>query len=242
MPYIKETCVAGNTIEIRKYYAPRYKFKGEHRMKRKHPTPKAVEKANRRKAERDLRLLMNENFDKKSWSITLTFSRAPATIRELQNRVANYVRRLRTTAKRKNTEIKYIYVLGAGPRRRHAHMLVSGLTCEELTEAWTEGHISSTKVYTDNLRELAAYFIKNAEETRAQAKEEGLTPRRWNASRNLRQPKRYKKVVAAKTYRTDIRVPSGYYTDKDSIYEGISSFTGLPFFEYTLIRLRGGPE
>lgn len=69
-------------------------------------------------------------------------------------------------------------------------------------------------------------------------KKEGIKPgRRWNASRNLDKPKIEKRIIKANTFKTDINVPKGYYIDKDTIFEGISDFTGLPFFEYTLIKM-----
>ena len=62
MPYMKETCVAGKTIEIRKYYNFHTPPPGENRGIREKPTPERIKKANLRKAETDLRRLMNANF------------------------------------------------------------------------------------------------------------------------------------------------------------------------------------
>lgn len=239
MPYIRERCVAGNTIEIRKYFSPRIGVKGEIRMKRVKPTPESVKKANIRKAERELRQLMNANFDKRSWSLTLTFSQAPS-LEELQKEVARYTRRLRSIAKKKKTEVKYIYVFGIGKKAKHIHMIVSGLTAEELSEAWTAGHVNQTKIYSENLRDLANYFMKNAENSRKRLIEAGLKPgRRYNGSRNLKKPKVTHRVIKANTFRTEIREPKGYYLEKDSVYQGISGFTGLPVFEYTFLKLEG---
>lgn len=239
MPYIKERCVAGNVVEVRKYYAPKYEKKNEKRKRRAHPTEEAVKKANLRKAERDLRRLMNNNFSKKSWSITLTF-KEPPTLEEIQKEVAKYTRRLRNIAKRKNEQVKYIYVYGIGERRRHAHMIIDGLTAEEITGAWTQGHVQFTKIYSENLRKLAAYFVKNAEDSRLQMIKEGIKPgRRWNGSRNLKKPVTSKKIIPAKTFKTDITVPKGYIMDEDAVFEGVSVYTGLPFFEYALIKKEG---
>lgn len=237
MPYIRERCEAGGTVEIRKYYAPRFGVKGEKRMKRSKPSEETVRKANLRRAEKELRLLMNTNFDKSSWSITLTFKIQP-TLEHLKESVTKYVRKLRDIAKRKKATLKYIYVYGIGKKRRHAHMIVSGLPADVIADAWTEGHMSQTKIYTENLRELASYFIKNAENSREIMKKEGIKPgRRWNASRNLEKPKIKKEIIKANVFKTDINVPKGYYIDKDTVFEGISDFTGLPFFEYTLIKM-----
>ena len=236
MPYILETCTAGRTVEYRKYFAPRLNH-GEARMPRVKPTAEAVKKANYRKAERTLRRLMNHNFNLKSWFVTLTFKTSPA-IEELQRAVVKFIRRLRILASRKNSEYKYIYVLGLGTRARHVHMIVSGLSPEDMADEWKSGHINFQKIYTENLRELASYFMKNAENSQKILKKEGLKPgRKWNASRNLKKPIVHKNIVDAKTYRQDPPEHKGYYIDKDSVYAGISGFTGLPFLEYTYIKL-----
>jgi hypothetical protein len=263
MPYILEECKAGNTIEIRKYYTPRINAKGGSRIKNLKPTKEAMKKVNYRKAERELRRLMNHNFTKQARHITLTFD-SPPTLQELQTAVTKYIRKLRdisvkinkekstkkvqkqkhvkNSKKRKNTkkvqsELKYIYVLGAGPVRRHAHILIQGLSTEELEDAWSYGHVNVQRCYSDDLRKLAAYFMRNAEDTRNEMEKAGLRPgRRWNASRNLKKPKAKKKIIQANEYRAEAIERKGYYVDKESVFEGISAFTGLAFYEYTLIR------
>lgn len=263
MPYILEECKAGNTIEIRKYYTPRINVKGAKRLKNQKPTKEAMKKVNYRKAERELRRLMNHNFDKTARHITVTFD-SPPTLEELQEAVTKYIRKLRDISaknnkkkstkrvqngkhakngkKRKNTkkvqsELKYIYVLGAGPVRRHAHILIQGLSTEEIEEAWTLGHVRVQRVYSDDLRKLASYFMRNAEDTREEMEKKGLRPgRRWNASRNLKKPKATKKIIQANEYKPEAAARKGYYVDKESVFEGLSAFTGLAFFEYTLIK------
>lgn len=261
MPYVLEECKAGNTIEIRKYYTPRINVKGGNRIKKIKPTEEAMKKINYRKAERELRRLMNHNFDKSARHVTLTFE-DPPTLEELPKIVAKYLRKLRDIAirKEKNTkkvqsekgkrkkqkkkstkkvqsELKYIYVLGAGPVRRHAHILIQGLTAEEIEDAWTLGHVSIQRVYSDDLRKLAAYFMRNAEDTREENKKAGLRPgRRWNASRNLVKPEPKKTIIQANEFRAEAKPRKGYVIDKETVFEGISAFTGLAFFEYTLIR------
>lgn len=237
MPYVMETCSAGRTVEYRKYYAPRFEGKGGTRMPRVRPTEAAVKKANRRKSERDLRRLMNHNFDLKSWHVTLTFKESPS-IEDLQKAVAKYTRRLRILASRKDKEVKYIYVLGLGTRARHVHMIVSGLSAEDISDAWKAGHVNLVKIYTENLRDLAAYFMENAENSQKIMKEQGMKPgRKWNGSRNLVKPIPKRKIVDAKTYRKEPPEHKGFYIDKESVYAGISGFTGLPFFEYTYVKI-----
>lgn len=49
MPYIRETCVAGKTIEINKYYTFRNHSKGEKRAAREHPSSEAQKESIRGK-------------------------------------------------------------------------------------------------------------------------------------------------------------------------------------------------
>ena len=75
MPYMEEVCVAGGIIEISKYYAYRAHVKGEKREKRGKPTKEAQKKVNQRKAEKNLRLLMAENFKNEDALVRLDFTK-----------------------------------------------------------------------------------------------------------------------------------------------------------------------
>ena len=54
--------------------------------------------------------------------------------------------------------------------------------------------------------------------------------------KNLDKPKVESKTIKATEWRKEIKVPQGYYLDKDSVYEGINNY-GYPFRTYRLIRL-----
>ena len=60
--------------------------------------------------------------------------------------------------------------------------------------------------------------------------------KKWVSSTNLDKPKVESKTIKATEWRKEIKVPQGYYLDKDSVYEGINNY-GYPFRTYRLIRL-----
>lgn len=86
MPYIKAVTKAGKTILIEKYFTSRYKMKGIERRDNEHKTTEQQEKANMRKAVRELTLLMNANFEGGDYHLTLNYrpDERPATPRGSQ--------------------------------------------------------------------------------------------------------------------------------------------------------------
>lgn len=241
MPYMKETCVAGRTIEVRKYYNFHTPPPGEHRGIREKPTPERVKRANRRKAETDLRRLMNANFTDADYSLTLTYRKGeePKSIADLREDAAAYARKLTKIYKKQEIPFKWIYTVGAGTHRRHIHILVSALPdMGMVSDAWEKGHVSMTKLYSDgNYGELAAYYIKNAEDTKQEEINQGLKPRRrFNTSHNLIKPKVTKERIASKEFRKTPRPMKGYQIIKDTIVHGISDLTGMPYLSYIQIK------
>ena len=73
MPYIKETCVAGDTIEVCKYYTYRVNVKGEKRAKKKKATPEEVEQVNQWTRERKARHRLRMYFKVNDYFFTLTY-------------------------------------------------------------------------------------------------------------------------------------------------------------------------
>lgn len=241
MPYMRETCVAGKTIEIRKYYNFHVPPPGEHRGIRKKPTPERIKQANLRKAETDLRRLMNANFTDEDYSITLTYRKGeePQSIADLRDDAAAFAKKLSRLYKKQGTPFKFIYCMGAGPHRRHIHMLISRFQdMGVVSDAWDKGHANMTKLYSDgNYGDIAAYYIRNAEDTKREEMSQGLKPRRrWNTSHNLIKPDVKKERIPAKDFRKDPKPRKGYQIIKDSIVYGISDLTGMPYLCYTQIK------
>ena len=246
MPYMERRVVAGQTVEVERYYTIRTGAPEGVRAKRENPTPERVKKNNARKREDGLRQLMNANFtDEDFFSCTLTYRKGeePGSIRQVREDAADFARRFRKCAREFGLEPKYIYCIGAGPHRRHIHITVSKLPdVVILTGCWIHGHVNITPLYTKGqYRDLAHYYLENAEDTRRQEEELGEKPgRRFICSHNMTKPKVTKKLITAKEFRAEPvkrSEKSKYYVEKDSVWFGISQYTGLPFLRYTLMKL-----
>lgn len=235
MPYVEEVCQAGKTIEVRKYYSPRWHSEGEKRAKKEKPTSEAVEKINQRNRERDLRRLMNNNFKDGDLLIRLDFCNKPTGSEEMQELMAQFIRRLRREYSKTETELKYIYVKEVGPRgSRHIHMMLTKCDTDVLRKCWKFGGIHIDPLNSDGqYGKIAAYFIKYA--LRTEETEERLIGKRWYGSRNLAKPEVKKKVIKANKFRATVKEKNGYYLEKDSVKYGVNEM-GYEYFSYTLIK------
>ena len=240
--YIEKTVLAGKTEEICRYYSIRTGGVPEGKRRRKlEPTPERIERANMRHRTDKLRQLMNANFnDRDFWSMTLTYRKGeePESIRQLRDDAADFVKKLRKCAKLFGVDLRFIYVIGAGKHRRHIHITVNALPDMAIfAGCWMHGHVSMTRLYSDGqYRDLADYYIKNAQETKQQEIELGESPgKMWVSSKNLIKPVEIKKVISAKTFREEPKSKKGYHIEKDSAWSGFT-FTGFPMMRYTLIK------
>ena len=231
---------AGKTIEVDRYHINHIPKKGP-RGKKREESPERIKKSNLRKRTDRLRQLMNANFnDREFWSMTLTYKKGeePKSIRQVRNDASDLVSRLRKTAALFGTELKFIYVIGAGPHRRHVHITVNALPDMAIFRGcWTHGHVSMTPLYSDGqYRDLADYYIKNAQETKEQEEALGEKPgRMFSCSQNLKQPIVEKHIVPGRLKDEPKTIP-GYYIEKGSVYKGITSM-GFPLIRYTLIKV-----
>ena len=246
MPYIEEVCVAGNTIEVNKYYSYRYHCKGEKRGAKIKLTSEAQKRVNQRKAAKELRRLMNANFVDGDLLIRLDFFREhfPDGSKKMQGMMQAFIRKLRAEFKKLGRELKYIYVKEVGPRGgRHVHMIMSKCDTDILRRCWPHGGIHVDPLISNGqYRKIADYFIKYAAKT--EETEGKIIGKRWNPSKNLVRPVISKRVVSANTFRKKVKVKPGYYLEKDTLREGVSELTGFEYFSYTLIKadqqMRGG--
>lgn len=243
MPYIEEVCVAGKTIEVSKYYSVRYHTQGEKRAAKENVTLEAQKKVNQRRAAKELRRLMNENFQDGDLLIRLDFHNAKEVkgSEEMQEIMKKAIRKLRTEFRKEGRELKYIYAKEVGPRGgRHIHMMMSKCDTDVIRRCWPHGGIHLDPLISDGqYRKVAEYFVKYA--ARTEETEGRLLGKRWYASRNLTRPKVRKRVISANKFRKGIKKLEGYTLEKDSIREGISDWTGFEFFSYTLIKDKAPP-
>lgn len=251
MPYIEERCVAGRTVEIKKYYSYHY---GKHwkRGEYKAPSKEAVKKSNKRQAVTRLRRLLNGNFkDGEDCLITCTFREKdrPKTYQELLKIAQLFVRRLRKEYKIFNYPLKYIYVLEKGAGRKkdgsdgavHIHMVVSWNHAMIFAKCWTWGYPPKVEILGSDgqYSKIAEYFMKYSNATEKALEMQGeKVGKAYYPSKNLIRPEPTKRVILAHKYRESPRVPKGYYLDKESEISGVSELTGMPYYGYTIIKMR----
>lgn len=243
MPYIKKTCRAGKTKHVSVYYSLRWHSKKEGRREPKQNiTSEAQRKINLRQAEEKLEKKLDANFCSDDYYLTLDFkpTERPAGRQELSTLMKRYLRKMRNLYKKAGKVFKYVWVAEIGSRGAvHIHIVISGIDdIKAVARAWTHGGTTFKPMYEDgNYRKLAGYFIKYSEKTRHTAGE--LQGKLWNASKNLITPPERRKVTRCRdSFSPDnIKVPKGYYLDKDSVRTGIHEITGYTYMKYTFVRL-----
>ena len=238
MPYIKEVCVAGKTIEVSKYYSVRWHCVGEKREPKEGESTEAQKKINQRRASTILRRLLNTNFEDGDFLVRLDFSKEhfPNGSEDMQVMISKAVRKMRNELKKIGNELKYVYVKEIGPRGgRHIHMVMNKCDTELIRKCWTHGGIHIDPLTTNGqYSKIADYFIKYAAKT--EETEGELIGKRWYASRNLKKPKITKKVISAYKFRKKITDKKGYIVQKDSVRSGVNGLTGYEYFTYTMIK------
>lgn len=238
MPYIKEVCVAGKTIEVSKYYSVKWHSAGEKRQPRSKEMTEAQKRANQRHASTTLRRLMNTNFQDGDLLVRLDFSKEhfPEGSEAMQVMISKALRKMRTILRKQSQELKYIYVKEIGPKGgRHIHMVMNKCDIDIIRKCWPHGGIHIDPLISNGqYGKIADYFIKYAAKT--EETEGELIGKRWYASRNLKKPRITKRVIPAYKFRKKITPKNGYIVHKDSVREGFSELTGYEYFTYTLIK------
>lgn len=238
MPYIQETWRTGKVLEKRKYYTFIVHPTNMTRKPPDGPTPERIKKYNRRRAERDLRHLMNANFQDGDYLVRLDFYKMPEIKSEdMQKAIHAFIQQVQKRIKRMNSKFKfkYIYVKEIGPHgSRHMHLLCSKIDLD-LLNTWKYGGVHVDPLRSGGqYRKIAEYFLKYSDRTE---KTEGeVVGKRWYASRNLIKPKPIKKIIMSKKFSKTVPDKKGYYLDEETVISGISEWTGYEYMEYQYIR------
>lgn len=133
--------------------------------------------------------LLNTNFGPEDIHLTLTYQGTPPNWERGAKDVRNYLRRVkRERVKRGLPEMKYVKVQedqeDGELKRMHHHLVISGgISREELEKLWGKGYANADRLQPteEGLRALGVYLLKN--------QRQGRYARRWQGSRNLKQPK-----------------------------------------------------
>nr|DAW84998.1 MAG TPA: protein of unknown function DUF1424 [Caudoviricetes sp.] len=243
--YKEQIIRAGRTEEHALYHSIRYNQngsgKGEKRAKRSKPTSERQALVNRKRAERILTRLLNANFGRNDLYATWTFSKdkRPGDPERFKQTVQALLKALRKLFGKLGIPFRYIWVGERGERgAEHIHMVMTGIDIRMLQPIWPYGYVTCANLDpSGSYRKLAAYFIKYSDKT---MKTEGrLQGKRYNPSHGLIHPEPEKtRIRKRKTFRADdIKVPAGWYLERDTVECGISDVTGYEYLYYTLVML-----
>lgn len=251
MPFVKRITRAGKTVEVEEYYTSRYKKKGIKRGDRVMPTKESQKKVNDRKAERDLRVLMNANFEYGDMHVVLDYIRAkgepPRSAEQMRNDIDIFLREARKRYKKEGLVLKYIHVMEIGEKgARHHHLVVNHIDTRIIQECWYKAYEGHNRIKcfplddSGNYGDLASYFIKYTS-THRKGDEGALQKKRWNSSRNLIRPvPEYHIITDREWFRAEAKAPKGYYVDKKRVEKGVHSpeYFGYGFFRYILVEIQ----
>lgn len=229
MSFIQATTRAGKSIILEQYFAPRHGIKGIDRLPSDTETSEAQEKANYRRALRELTIKLNANFEEGDFYITLTYEKghAPISTEEGKKDRADFLRRLRRVYKKAGIELKYVVTTEYGKRGAlHHHLVINkGVDALLIRKAWGKGFVKIVLLdETGEYSKLARYFLKN----RAQWKEHNGKGRQWTGSRNLIRPVTEKKVIRMDVYYERPKPRRGYILQSGTEVEGFTK-DGYPY-------------
>lgn len=186
--YATKTIRSGNQLEVEIYpeFTKKKAVTKDGRFKKHKDIQNNLNDKNARKT---LVRLINTNFAKGDFYITLTYDDKylPGDMKEAQNNMKNYLRRINRLRKKKGLEnCKYIYVTecrnGKNGIRCHHHLIIEGgLSMDELESSWTKGRRNNVRRYDPSVEDggtgLANYLVKDPSGSK-----------RWVSSKNLKKP------------------------------------------------------
>lgn len=158
--------------------------KTKSRSKRFKPTSEIQKKLNENNARKKLERLIHTNFTPNDIALHLTYTAEclPANEEQSKKDIQNYIRRLKRVYQKSGKELKYISVTEKGEKtdRVHHHIIINGGIDRDIIEnIWQKGYANTKRLqFTKNgIAGLSNYITKQP-----------LYFRRWNRSKNLKQP------------------------------------------------------
>lgn len=169
------------------------------RKRKSKPTSEVQNALNQNNRDRYVCRLLNHNYNPCGYWVTLTYDNRhlPESFEAAEKEVNNYIRRIKSLAKKKNLPApKIVKVTGYGERRKrlHSHLVISGeIPAVELKNKWRDkngelrGRITIDPLEFDKfgIEKLANYILKHINENK---KRSGKAT--YYRSRNLEEPQK----------------------------------------------------
>ena len=215
----------GDYLEIDIF--PVYK-KAKSRGKKAKPTSEAQQKLNQKNAERKIARLANTNFGRGDIRFDLTYNEKnkPKDAEDAQRQMQNFLRRVKYHRKKHGMpDLKYIAVTEFGEikGRAHHHIIMNGgVSIADLADIWSKGYVTVKPLQFNEfgIEDLAEYMIKSP-----------TLYKRWNASKNLVQPKERQRDgrLSARRVKELCNVANDARREYEKLYEGYY-FAGVRTF------------
>ena len=250
MPYVESICVAGKTVEIERYFTARYGRRGQRSEDRVRPSPEDQTKIHNRRAEKNLRRILNANYGPGDFHLVLSYAKdkrdPPRDPEAMKDDIAKFLRRMRKLYRDAGEDLKYIHVMETGSHgARHHHLVINSserISVGMIQREWKHGRIHVNPLDdSGNYAKLAAYLIKYT--CRTVGTPEAMQGKRWNSSKNLIHPEPKVRIIMAREwFRTKDPKPPAKYSkqyviDKSSIEIGLHSpeYGGFGFMRFTMV-------
>lgn len=238
MSYTKNIYEFENAIEVEERHTYKYRSPGMKREKKKKLTPLQMQEVNRKNKEKICRRRLRKYFRDNDYFVCLTYKREerPTDMTEAKKDFSDAMRVIRREYRKAGHEVRWIRNIEVGNKNGwHIHLVINRIPDTDLIlrKAWKKGKVIYQLTYEKGeFKDLAAYLTKTPETDKR------LRETSYSTSRNLPLPEPKKKTyVRWKTW-NKIRIPKGYYLDEESVHEGNNPFTGYPYREYTLLKLK----
>lgn len=241
-----------NAIEVAEYHTARYGAPNKKRKKKRNPTPEEMDKINQYTRERTVRLKLRQWFDVNDYFTDLTYRRdaRPPDMSTAKEHFKKFIRKVRKEYKKRKADLRWMRNIEVGTKNGwHIHLIINRIPETDiiLAEAWEHGKVINELMYAiGEFRKLAAYI------TKTQKTDPRIRESSYSASRNIPiNPPEEKVFFHWKTFGRfgspkdrgpidkdyHVRIPKGFYLDKESYHEGENPVTRQPYRTYTLLRL-----
>lgn len=226
-----------NSIEVEEYRDGRFGAKGEKRVERRKATPEQVKRQNQFNRTKKLRRMIKANFkeDDLYWTLTFKKEKRPESMEAAKEIWNKMQRKLRDECKKQNLQFKWVVRIEKGSKGAvHIHLIMNAIERSSFVkELWKEfGHARLEFMYEEGgFADLAAYMTKLDDDGEKSY---------YSHSRNLPIPEPEVNMVSGELEDDAIKIPEGYYLEKESLIEGINPITGYPFRQYILLKWEVG--
>ena len=207
MKLTQKTIEAGDLVVVVEYSRPLPHDTKKQRTEKHKATTEAQKKLNNKTAKGKCALLLAANFKpRKDYFITLTYdAETPSTRKEALKNLSAFLRKLRTTRRRRGDVLKYVsaseHLHGDG--RPHHHLVMNSTSnpkqdLEDLLSLWEFGHVDVSFLF-DKAHKNKTWFDVGAYLTKERPIDgKDVTPvgsRVFSCSRNLVRPKPAYRII-----------------------------------------------